>query len=510
MPQNNSKNEIIHMPNAHTPDTDEQTSLKLKTARTLKWNSINKLAEQVLYAVTGIVLANIVSQEDFGLVGAILVFQAFATLFVDSGFSNALVQRKQPTTLDYSTVFWFNLGVSIALYAILWFAAPLIDQLFRADGRLVPLSRVMFLTFILNSTALVQTNRLIKQMNVRLVALSNVIGLVISGGIGIWLAVDGYGAWAIVWQTIVLATVKSVFLWTTTGWLPRTGFSMASLRSVFSVGSGVMVCSFLNTLSLNAYSFIIGAYYNLAKLGCYTQADKWSKMGIQSIAQILTASFLPVLSGFQDDRERLLRAMRKMNRFTAYLVFPLLLLLTTCAEPIFHILFGTKWDEAIILFQILAVRGIFIVLATNINNYILGLGRSRSLVVYESVKDALMIVAIVVTIPMGITAMIWGQLVASALFFVYAVIVAGRIVGYPTRNVVGDILPYAVISGAVAAVQCLVLVGIANPWLNILAQTSVCFTLYYVANRFLNSTIQREVLGYALGRFRKKKEGRKG
>ena len=121
-----------------------------------------------------------------------------------------------------------------------------------------------------------------------------------------------------------------------------------------------------------------------------------------------------------------------------------------------------------------------------------------------------MIAAIVVTIPMGITAMIWGQLVASALFFVYAVIVAGRIVGYPTRNVVGDILPYAVISGAVAAVQCLVLVGIANPWLNILAQTSVCFALYYVANRFLNSTIQREVLGYALGRFRKKKEGRKG
>ena len=210
------------------------------------------------------------------------------------------------------------------------------------------------------------------------VAIATRLGLCV-GSVGIWLAVEGYGAWAIVWQTIVLATVKSVFLWTTTGWLPRTGFSMASLRSVFSVGSGVMVCSFLNTLSLNAYSFIIGAYYNLAKLGCYTQADKWSKMGIQSIAQILTASFLPVLSGFQDDRERLLRAMRKMNRFTAYLVFPLLLLLTTCAEPIFHILFGTKWDEAIILFQILAVRGIFIVLATNINNYILGLGRRARL-----------------------------------------------------------------------------------------------------------------------------------
>lgn len=487
----------------------EETELKLKTARTLKWNTIDKFASQVFYGVTGVVLANLLSKEDFGLVGAMLVFQAFASLFVDSGFCAALIQKKSPTETDYCTVFYFNLGISIAIYAILWACAPLIADTF-GDQRLISLSRVMFLSFIINATALVQTNRMMKQMTMARVAIANSLGLVVSGAVGIWLAVEGYGAWAIVWQTIVLATVKSVFLWTTTGWLPRTGFSMASLRSVFSVGSGVMVCSFLNTLSLNAYSFIIGAYYNLAKLGCYTQADKWSKMGIQSIAQILTASFLPVLSGFQDDRERLLRAMRKMNRFTAYLVFPLLLLLTTCAEPIFHILFGTKWDESIILFQILAVRGIFIVLATNINNYILGLGRSRSLVVYESVKDALMIIAIVVTIPMGITAMIWGQLVASALFFVYAVIVAGRIVGYPTRNVVGDILPYAVISGAVAAVQCLVLVGIANPWLNILAQTSVCFALYYVANRFLNSTIQREVLGYALGRFRKKKEGRKG
>ena len=144
-------------------DGAEQPSLKLKTARTLKWNSINKMAEHILYAVTGIVLANIVSQEDFGIVGAILVFQAFATLFVDSGFSSALIQRKEPTTLDYSTVFWFNLGVSVFIYGVLWVCAPLIDLMFQAGGRLVPLSRVMFLTFILNSTALVQTNRLISR-----------------------------------------------------------------------------------------------------------------------------------------------------------------------------------------------------------------------------------------------------------------------------------------------------------------------------------------------------------
>ena len=201
-------------------EKQDEAGLKLKTARTLKWNTIDKFSSQVLYAVTGIVLANVVSKEEFGIVGAILVFQAFASLLIDSGFSTALIQRKNPHNTDYSTVFWFNMGVSVALYAVLWFCAPWIDALFHADGRLVPLSRVMFLTFILNAAAIVQTNRLMKQMTVKMVAVSNVIGLTVSGIVGVWLALSGYGAWAIVWQSIVLAAVKSGILWFSSSWKP--------------------------------------------------------------------------------------------------------------------------------------------------------------------------------------------------------------------------------------------------------------------------------------------------
>lgn len=481
----------------------EEADLKLKTARTLKWNTVDKFASQVFYGITGVVLANLLSKEDFGLVGAMLVFQAFASLFVDSGFSAALIQKKNPTESDYCTVFYFNLAVSIALYGILWVSAPLIAHIFD-DERLIDLSRVMFLSFIINATALVQTNRMMKQMTMARVAVANSLGLVVSGATGIWLALEGYGAWAIVWQTIVLAFVKSAFLWVTTGWRPRRGFSKTSLRSVFSVGSGVMVCSFLNTLSLNIYSFIIGAYYNLAKLGCYTQADKWSKMGIQSLAQILTASFLPVLSGFQDDAERLNRAMRKMNRFTAYLVFPIMLLLIMGAEPIFHILFSTKWDEAIILFQILMARGIFVVLASLYNNFILALGRSRSLVVYETVKDALMVAAIFITIPLGLTAMIWGQLAASVIFYVYAVITSGRIAGYAPRQMITDILPYAAIALVAAVLQFLALNFIAGPWSVIIVQTAISLIVVGYGNYFFCPAVQREVISYALGRFRRR------
>ena len=505
MPQNNSKNEIIHMPNTHTPDTDEQTSLKLKTARTLKWNSINKLAEQVLYAVTGIVLANIVSQEDFGLVGAILVFQAFATLFVDSGFSNALVQRKQPTTLDYSTVFWFNLGVSIALYAILWFAAPLIDQLFRADGRLVPLSRVMFLTFILNSTALVQTNRLIKQMNVRLVALSNVIGLVISGGIGIWLAVDGYGAWAIVWQSVSLAAMKSIILWCCTHWRPTMQFSLRSLKSIFKVGAGVMTGNLLNIASQNIYSFIIGTFYNLTQLGCYTQADKWSKMGVASLSSILNTTFLPVLSGVQDDRERLHRMVSKTNRLSAYMVLPSMALLLLTAPHIFHVLFGNKWDNAIVLFQLLALRGIFTVVAAVYYNFILAVGDAKRLVYSEVVKNTILVAAIVVTVPYGITWLVIGQVVAGIICYVYNVVLVKRTIGYSALKLVGETVVYALMAAMAVFVAKMLELFIFDAWLLLPAQIIVGAALYLAMNAAIGNDIQREVLSYAFGRFMRKK-----
>ena len=262
----------------------EESILKQKTASTLKWNAVDRVSSQLLYAVVGVVLANILTPEDFGLVGALLVFQAFAILFVDSGFGAALLQRKDPDERDYSTVFWFNLAVSVAVYAVLFFCAPLIADIFQGDRRLIPLSKVMFLTFILNGLAIVQTNRLMKRMDVKQIAVSNIIGLTVSGALGVWLAVEGWGPWALVWQSVALAAVKSAWLWITGGWLPTAGFHLDSLKKIWRIGLSVFSSSTLNTLCQNIYSFIIGAFYNLSSLGFYTQADKWSKMGSASIS----------------------------------------------------------------------------------------------------------------------------------------------------------------------------------------------------------------------------------
>ena len=485
-------------------EKQDEAGLKLKTARTLKWNTIDKFSSQVLYAVTGIVLANVVSKEEFGIVGAILVFQAFASLLIDSGFSTALIQRKNPSNTDYSTVFWFNMGVSVALYAVLWFCAPWIDALFHAGGRLVPLSRVMFLTFILNAAAIVQTNRLMKQMTVKMVAVSNVIGLTVSGIVGVWLALSGYGAWAIVWQSIVLAAVKSGILWFSSSWKPSAEFSMSSLRSIFSVGAGVMASSFLNTIFQNIYSFIIGAHYNLVQLGNYSQADKWSKMGVMSLSQVFTASFLPLLSAKQDDRREYERMMSKTNRFTSYITFFAMGLLLVCSTQIFHIFFGTKWDSAILMFQLLVVRGIFTVITTLYNNYIISCGASRKYVYSEIVKDVSTVIAIAVTIPFGITWLVAGQVFAGAVYYCYALYLVGKVTGCSRVALVKDALPYLALSVVSLAPAVVLAHFIANAWLLFVLQVIVAAGSYLLMNKLLRSKIQDDVLEYALGGVKRK------
>ena len=485
-------------------EKQDEAGLKLKTARTLKWNTIDKFSSQVLYAVTGIVLANVVSKEEFGIVGAILVFQAFASLLIDSGFSTALIQRKNPSNTDYSTVFWFNMGVSVALYAVLWFCAPWIDALFHAGGRLVPLSRVMFLTFILNAAAIVQTNRLMKQMTVKMVAVSNVIGLTVSGIVGVWLALSGYGAWAIVWQSIVLAAVKSGILWFSSSWKPSAEFSMSSLRSIFSVGAGVMASSFLNTIFQNIYSFIIGAHYNLVQLGNYSQADKWSKLGVMSLSQVFTASFLPLLSAKQDDRREYERMMSKTNRFTSYITFFAMGLLLVCSTQIFHIFFGTKWDSAILMFQLLVVRGIFTVITTLYNNYIISCGASRKYVYSEIVKDVSTVIAIAVTIPFGITWLVAGQVFAGAVYYCYALYLVGKVTGCSRVALVKDALPYLALSVVSLAPAVVLAHFIANAWLLFVLQVIVAAGAYLLMNKLLRSKIQDDVLEYALGGVKRK------
>lgn len=483
----------------------QKPSLKLATARTLKWNTIDRVASQVLYALVGIVLANVLSQEDFGLVGALVVFQAFAILFVDSGFGAALLQKKEVTEADYSTVFWFNLAVSVAVYWILWAFAPVIADIFQGDRRLIPLSKVMFLTFVLNGLAIVQTNRLMKQMNVKQIAIANCVSLVVSGGLGVGLALGGCGAWALVWQAVANAAVKTAWLWATCHWWPTGGFHIDSLKQIYRLGLSVFTSSTLNTLFLHIYSFVIGAFYSLPLLGVYTQADKWSKMGSASISQVLTASFVPLLSKVQDSPDDFRRYMQKTNRFTAFILFPALLGLAVVGEPLFHTLFGNKWDAAIPLFQILAARGVLVVLISLFGNYLLALGRGKLLMTIEIIKDSMVLTAILATVwSLNITLLVWGQLAASAVTFVIVLAITSRTTGYGAVNFFSDFSRYLLAAASMIA-ACLLLGELPlHAAVRLLIEIAAGASLYILILRLSGSPELREASTYLFGRFHRK------
>lgn len=427
-------------------------SLKDTTAKTLKWNTIDRVATQVLYGLSGIVLANLLSKEDFGLVGVLSVFQAFAILFVDAGFGSALLQKKEPDDEDYSTVFWFNLGVSVAVYAILFACAPLIARFFGAP-QLTSMSRVMFLTFVLTGLGIVQINRLMKRMDVRQIAIADLVALTVSGLLGVALAIAGAGAWAIVWQSVALAGLKSGWLWMTERWRPEAVFSLRSLRDIRRIGLSVFISQFFNTLFLNIYQFVIGKWYSLQQLGSYTQADKWSKMGSASLSQILSSSFVPLLSRVQDDIATFHRYMGRIDRFTALLTLPSLTLTAACGADIFHFLFGTKWDVAIPLFQILCIRGIGTVFISLYSNFMMSLGKGRQIVVVEVVKDVTTTVALLATVfSKSLEALVWGQLAATTLTWVAAAVITSRSTGYRMRYFAADLVPFLLATVAAAAV----------------------------------------------------------
>lgn len=437
--------------------------LKTRTVRALKWNVADRISTQVIYAVTGIVLARELSPNAFGLIGVLLVFQSFALMLVDSGFSFALVQKQKPTEQDYCSVFWFNLLMSCGLYVILFTAMPWIAELFGNQQQLVSLGRVMFLSIVINALSIVQVNRLMKQMNVRPIAVSNFVSLAAGGGVGVAMAYGGYGAWSLVAQTLTINSVKVFWLICYSRWIPAMEMRKKVLQEFFHVGSGMMGTSFLNVLFQNIYSFVIGNRSGMTRLGYYTQADKWSKMGITSITQIITSTFLPTLSEVQNDRERFMRVARRAES----VIVPVTLLggsiLIILTPAIFHLLFGAKWDASISLFILLIVRGMFTILTSLCNTYMLSLGKSKPIFLLELFRDLLAIGFLIPVLPLlsigqenivsGIEEMLLWQILASVITWLVTLIVTCRITGLKLFDRLLIVLIYGLISIILLAIS---------------------------------------------------------
>ena len=391
----------------------EQT-LKQATTKGLFWSSVERFSNQGVQFVFSIILARLLSPSDYGIIAMVTIFFAVAQSFVDSGFSNALVRKTDRVEEDLSTCFYFNIGVGIIAYIVLFLIAPLVANFYN-QPILSPIIRITGLGVILNSLCVVQQALFTIKIDFKSQAKITLSATVISGIVGILLAYQGYGIWALVWQGVASSIVRMGLLWLMSKWRPRTGFSKSSFNYLFGYGSKLLASGLLDTIYNNIYPIVIGKFYNPAQLGNYSRALGWAQLPSANITSILQRVTFPVLSAIQDDSLRLQNSYRRLLKLSAFIVFPLMMGLASMASPLIRVILTAKWDGCVLYLQILCFAlMLYPIHAINLN-LLQVKGRSDIFLRLEIIKKIIGVVILIITIPLGITAMCLGMVFSSII-----------------------------------------------------------------------------------------------
>lgn len=415
-------------------------TLKQKTINGLLWSFLDQFANLGITFIAGIILARILTPREFGLIGMITVFIAVSESFINSGFSSALIRKKNCTQTDFSTVFFFNLVVGILFFLLLFFTAPLIAGFFD-EPQLKPIVQVLGITLIIDSLTLIQLTILTKRIDFKLQARISVIASIGSGVVAIAMAFYGFGVWALVSQRIVKQGLNSIFLWLWNRWKPLLVFSKESFKDLFGFGSKLLVSGLIDTIYRNIYYLVIGKYFSAQELGYYTRADGFKNLPSQNLNAIIGRVSYPVLSTMQDDIPRLRNNYQKLIRSVMFITFILMLGMAAVAEPMIHTLIGAKWEPAIIYLQMLCFVGMVYPLHALNLNMLQVQGRSDLFLKLEIIKKIIAVPTIIVGIFFGIKIMIVGMMVNTLVAYYLNSYWSGVKIGYSFSQQVKDILP---------------------------------------------------------------------
>ncbi len=416
------------------------SSLKNKTIHGILWSAVDSFAAQGITFLVGIVLARLLSPAEFGLIGMITVFIAVSESFINSGFGQALIRKKNCTETDYSTVFYFNLLTGILFFLILFFSGPLISSFFK-EPQLNLLVKVLALVLIIDSLTMIQRTTLTKRIDFKLQTRISVISVLIGGAVGIWMAYNGFGVWSLVFKTLSQRAVNSLLLWIWNRWRPLLVFSIQSFRELFAFGSRLLVSGLIDTLYRNIYYLVIGKYFSAQELGYYTRAQHFNDLPSKNLNGIMSRVTYPVLAQMQDDPVRLKSGYKKMIKSIMLISMVLMAGLAAVAEPMIITLIGEKWRPAIIYLQLLTFVGMMYPLHALNLNMLQVQGRSDLFLRLEIIKKLIAIPTIIIGVFFGIKVMILGMWVNTLIAYYLNSYWSGRMINYPMREQVNDIMP---------------------------------------------------------------------
>lgn len=409
-----------------------ESTLKHKAVKGIAWSAVDKMAIKGINFLIGIVIARILSPSDYGIVGMVMVFIVLSSLFADSGFSQALVQKKDRTQSDMSTAFFFNIFVAVCCYALLFIASPFVARFYEMP-LLVPVLRILGLNVIIISLGTVQRANLLIKIDFRTLAIVDVLSAMVSGVVGVCMAYNGYGVWSLVGQMLIMQTSSVFWLWVLGRWRPRFEFSRTSMHGLWSFGSKLLTAGAVATISREIYSIVIGKFYRSAELGYYHRAVHTTDMISGTINEIINVSTFPILSSIQDDRQRLVSVYSRLLSMTAFLVFPIMTLLAVVASPLVSVLLTDKWLPAVALIQWLCMAKMLTPISSLNMNILNAVGRSDLFLKVDLSKLPLTILAMVITLPIGVKAVVIGNFVNTLICYFINAYLPGRLFGFGVK-----------------------------------------------------------------------------
>lgn len=417
-----------------------EQSLKDKTVKGVGWSAIDNVVQYGITFIVSIVLARLLTPDDYGLLGIIVIFTAVCTALITGGFANALIRKKDATDEDFNTVFVTNLVVSVILYWVIFLVAPFIAYFFGRQ-ELISLTRITSLGLIIGALALVQQVKLTKRIDFKSQTKITFIASVFSGVVGILMALLGFGVWALVFQHLSSQSLRTILLWYVNKWVPQLKFSINSFKDLFGFGWKLMVSSLLNTVWKELYQVVVGRFYSPATLGQYTRSKQFSTLFSSNLTTVIQRVTYPVLSSIQDDSEKLLNAYRRIIKTTMFVTSICMFFLGAISEPLLYCLIGAKWHEAALYLPLICIAGSFYPLDALNLNMLQVKGRSDLFLGLEIIKKIVALAPLFVGAFVGIMPMLFTNLIAAFICYYLNSFYSGRLVGYSTWMQVKDLAP---------------------------------------------------------------------
>ena len=422
----------------------------------MMWTSVDKFGVQFIQLILSIIIARILSPEDFGTVGLLTIFIAFSQVFIDSGFGKALIQYNKPSSLDYSTVFYFNILVGLFCYALIFLSAPYIAVFFNIPV-LKDLARIISLILIINSFNIVPNAIFSIKLHFKPLAISNGIGAILGGGVGIIAAINGYGVWALVYMTLTTSVVVMILQWYQSKWVPIYSFSFTSLKKLSKFGGNLLIGSLIDSIVNNLSSIAIGKFFDTRSLGFYTKGVGFSNILSNTIVSVLYSVLFPAFSKIKDDCERLLIAFKKSLRYISLIVFPTFMLVSIIAKPLIVILLTEKWLTAAIILQYLVLARMINMVALVNTQVLHGMGHSRITLKQDIFKTIVRVLFLFASFKFGIVWIAIADLLATIINFFINTYFLGKILNF---GAFGQIKEFGIvfISAFIASIASFVLI----------------------------------------------------